>query len=81
MQRFYDPYRGDEILNPFEARTAQWNLYGEIQEPYDIEQLARSLIPDSSEGSGREWRAYARTFLSAVLKRSHERQEHDIGTL
>lgn len=37
---------------------------------YDIEQLARSLIPDSESGSGSEWRSYARTFFSAVMRQS-----------
>jgi len=27
----------------------------------------RALIPDAADASGREWRAYARTFLAALL--------------
>jgi hypothetical protein len=69
LQRFYDERRGDVILNPFEPRAAKWDLYGEIENDYDVAQLARSLIPDH-EGSERSWRAYGRTFLSAVVEQT-----------
>ena len=69
LRRFYDERRGDVILNPFEPRAAKWDLYGEIENDYDVAQLARSLIPDH-EGSERSWRAYGRTFLSAVVEQT-----------
>jgi type IV secretory pathway TraG/TraD family ATPase VirD4 len=71
LNRFYDPGRGDVILNPFDARAHAWNLYGEITHAHDVEQLARSLIPDH-EGSDRSWRGYARNFLTAVARQTHE---------
>ena len=46
VRRFHDPKRGDVILNPFEPASARWDLFGEISNDYDVEQLARSLIPD-----------------------------------
>lgn len=69
LRRFYDADRGDMILNPFEPRAAKWDFYGEITNDYDVEQLARSLIPDHG-GSERSWREYARTFLSAVVEQT-----------
>ena len=66
LRRFYDRDRGDVILNPFVPGAAKWDFYGEIKNDYDVEQLARSLIPDHG-GSDRSWREYARTFLSAVV--------------
>jgi type IV secretory pathway TraG/TraD family ATPase VirD4 len=68
LKRFYDPTRGDVILNPFDERSARWDLFAEIDQPYDIEQLARSLIPDGPDPAGHEWRGFARTFLSSVLE-------------
>jgi len=65
LRRFYQPRRGDLILNPFDSRSARWDLFGEISNDYDVDELARSLIPDHS-GPDRSWRAYARTFFSAV---------------
>ena len=71
LARFYDAARGDVILNPFDARAHAWNLYGELGAPHDVEQLARSLIPDH-DGSDRSWRAYARTFFTAVTRQTFE---------
>ena len=34
--RFYDERAGDVLLNPFDPRTAQWDLFGEIRSPYDV---------------------------------------------
>jgi type IV secretory pathway TraG/TraD family ATPase VirD4 len=80
LQRFYDPRRGDVILNPFDERSARWDLFGEIDDDYDVEQLARSLIPDH-EGADRSWRGYARTFFSAVTAQAHAAGSRDIREL
>jgi type IV secretory pathway TraG/TraD family ATPase VirD4 len=71
LERFYDPARGDIILNPFDERSVKWDLFGEIKNSYDVDQLARSLIPDH-EGQDRSWRGYARTFFTAVTRQLHE---------
>jgi len=69
LEHFYDRYRGDIVLNPFEPQSAKWNLFAEIKESFDVEQLASGLIPDAEDPAAREWRGYARTFLAAVLRR------------
>jgi type IV secretory pathway TraG/TraD family ATPase VirD4 len=69
VEHFYDRYRGDIVLNPFEPQSAKWDLFAEIQESFDVEKLAGGLIPDSEDASAREWRGYARTFLAAILRR------------
>jgi type IV secretory pathway TraG/TraD family ATPase VirD4 len=80
MRRFFSAERGDVILNPFEASSRKWDLFGEIQTPYDVEQLARSLIPDH-EGSDRSWRGYARTFFTSVTRRAHAAGVDEVGEL
>ena len=80
LRRFYDPRRGDVILNPFEPRSAKWDLFGEISDDYDVEQLARSLIPDH-DGADRSWRGYARTFFSAVTSQAHAAGTRDVREL
>jgi hypothetical protein len=80
LKRFYDERRGDVILNPFDARAARWDLYGEITNDYDIDQLARSLIPDQ-EGSEKSWRAYARTFFSSVVRQTRDAGVRDLKEL
>jgi type IV secretory pathway TraG/TraD family ATPase VirD4 len=72
LEHFHDAQRGDVILNPFDRRSLRWDPFAEIREPYDADQLASSLIPTTEDASGREWRGYARTFLSALVRRSGE---------
>jgi hypothetical protein len=67
LSRFYDPARGDVILNPFDGDAHKWDLFSEIINDYDIDQLARSLIPDSGDPD-RIWSEYARTFFTAVAR-------------
>lgn len=80
MQRFYRPARGDVVLNPFDQRSVKWELFSEIRSTYDVEQLARSLIPDH-EGQDRSWRGYARTFFTAVTRQAHEAGIKDVDEL
>jgi type IV secretory pathway TraG/TraD family ATPase VirD4 len=70
LKRFYNPDRGDLILNPFDPRSVKWDLFAEIKNPYDFEQLARSLIPDGA-GDDRAFRQYAQIFLTAAMRQAH----------
>jgi hypothetical protein len=80
LRHFYDAGRGDRILNPFDSRSAKWDLFGEITDDYDVDQLARALIPDH-EGPDRSWRGYARTFFSAVTSQAHAAGSREVGEL
>ncbi len=80
LKTFYDPARGDAILNPFDPRAARWDLLAEIVQLHDADQLARSIIPDY-DGTDRNWRHYARTFLTAVLRQLHRIEPHDLARL
>jgi hypothetical protein len=80
LRRFYDSARGDIILNPFDQRSVRWDLFAELRQSYDIDQLARSLIPDAG-GSERIWRAYARTFFSAVTRQAQAAGMSDVADL
>lgn len=78
---FYDPYRGDTLLNPFEPDSVKWDLFAEIENTYDVEQLTSGLIPNCDDPAAREWRGYARTFVAAVLRRCHQSGARDLGNL
>lgn len=80
LERFRDTGRGDVVLNPFDAESLRWDLFGEIDSPYDIDQLARSLLPDQG-GPDRSWISYARTFFGAVTRQAHEAGVTDISEL
>jgi len=79
LARFYDADRGDVILNPFDGDARKWDLFGEVTNDYDVEQLARSLIPDS--GDDTTWSEYARTFFTAVVQISIVAGKRDAGLL
>src|ERR1700733_5439341 len=70
LGRFYNRYRGDVVLNPFEPNSVKWDVFAELRSSYDVEQLAAGLIPATEDPSASEWRGYARTFLCAVVRRS-----------
>lgn len=80
LRRFGAPARGDVVLNPFHGQSKKWDIFGEIENAYDIEQLARSLIPDH-DGADRSWRAYARTFFTAVTRQARDAGIDDVGEL
>ncbi len=81
LRRFGCRYRGDLVLNPFEADSARWDLFGELHSDYDAEQLASALIADGADAATREWRGYARTFLTAVVRRCRQRGMHNLAEL
>jgi type IV secretory pathway TraG/TraD family ATPase VirD4 len=80
LRRFYRQERGDVILNPFDERSVKWDLFAEIRSAHDVEQLARSLIPDH-DGQDRSWRGYARTFFTAVTRQARQGAVSDVGEL
>jgi hypothetical protein len=80
LARFKDTSRGDVVLNPFDPDSLKWDLFGEINNAYDIDQLARSLLPDQG-GPDRSWISYARTFFGSVTRQAHEAGVTDIGEL
>lgn len=60
--------RGDRLLNPFDSRSVKWSPHAELREPADARSLAEALI-QPKEGEAGEWRGYAQTMLSVILKR------------
>lgn len=79
--RFFDRRRGDVILNPFEPDSVKWDPFAELGERWDVDQLASGLVPSSDDASGREWRGYARTFVTAVTRSCHESGKRDPSEL
>jgi type IV secretory pathway TraG/TraD family ATPase VirD4 len=80
LDRFYDGGSRDVILNPFDRRSHGWNLFAELHDEFDVEQLARALVPDT-EGEDRSWRGYARTFFVAVTKQLWELDRSGLQTM
>jgi type IV secretory pathway TraG/TraD family ATPase VirD4 len=81
LEHFYDRYRGDTILNPFESQSVKWDLFAEIENSFDVDQLASGLIPNCDDPSAQEWRGYARTLLAAIIRRCHSSGAANAGDL
>ncbi len=80
-RQFFDRYRGDVVLNPFERGSVKWDLFSEVNCAYDVEQLVSGLVPASHDASAAEWRGYARTFLAAVVRRCRTENRMDAAEL
>jgi len=59
--------RGDLLLNPFDSRSVKWSPFAELREAADARALADAII-QPKEGESGEWRGYAQTMLSVILK-------------
>ena len=66
MSAFHSP--GDIILNPFDRRSARWDLLGEIERPSDYAFLAQSLLPHLGQGDHDQWISYAQQLLAGAME-------------
>lgn len=46
---FYEPERGDVILNPFDKRMPGWTIWGEYRKTYELHAIAKTLFPRLSK--------------------------------
>jgi hypothetical protein len=65
LARYFNPQR-DQLLNPLDQRSMAWSPFAEMQDEWDADALAKSLVPDG-EGTAKEWHGYCQTLLSAIL--------------
>ena len=45
LEHFYNRYRGDIVLNPFELQSVKWDLFAEIENSFDVDQLGERTHP------------------------------------
>jgi type IV conjugative transfer system coupling protein TraD len=63
---YYRPEK-DFILNPFDERSQNWNMWSECVTPYDFDDLAESMIPDNLQDPF--WAQSSRILLSAAAQK------------
>lgn len=57
----------DDILNPFDGRSVNWNPFAEVRDPrIDFRMLARSLYP-AKPNSQPEWDEFGKNLMANVL--------------
>lgn len=67
LQRYFNPARGDLILNPADQRAPAWSPLAEFEDYYSAESISKSIIP-AGTGEGAEWRGYAQSILQSILE-------------
>ncbi|MHB8369455.1 MAG: type IV secretion system DNA-binding domain-containing protein [Leptospirales bacterium] len=66
VKKFYDP-RFCEILNPFDARSRQWDLFSELVDPViDPDMLAETLIYEDGDSKNKFWIEFGKILFAGV---------------
>jgi hypothetical protein len=65
---FYDPERGDVLLNPLDARSPPWSPWAEMRQIADAYRIAKSLIP-SIQGDNNFFHIAAQDLFATLLTR------------
>lgn len=68
IQMFYDPSRGDVILNPLDARSPPWSPWAEIDTAADAKRIANAFIPPT-QGDNKFFHDAARALFTALINR------------
>ena len=67
IAHYYNPARGDVILNPFDARCAYWTPFAEIAHPADAARIAHQFITEASHHDKDVWLEMARILVANML--------------
>jgi hypothetical protein len=65
---FYSPERGDMIINPLDARHANWDLWADMR-PGEEANLAKAVIP-SAQGDNKYFSDAAQALLEVLLQQT-----------
>jgi hypothetical protein len=68
VAHYFNPSRGDFILNPFDSRSAFHSFFDEIDHPADAESIAVRLISESGERDHDVWIETARILVANILR-------------
>ena len=68
IEYYYEPARGDVILNPFDQRGAFWDLFGEIYHPATATRIAHYLINATGDRDKDVWLETARILVANILR-------------
>lgn len=79
IPHYYQP-SNDIILNPFDARCPNWDLWCEAPQDSDFENIAESLIPIQGE-SDPFWSNAARTVFATLAARMRDEPDRSIEKL
>ncbi|MGV3730571.1 MAG: type IV secretion system DNA-binding domain-containing protein [Sphingopyxis sp.] len=68
VAHYFNPERGDIILNPFDARCAYWSPFAEIAHPADADRIAQQLITETGQHDRDVWLETSRILVANMLR-------------
>lgn len=68
IAHYYQPERGDIILNPFDARCAFWSPFAEIAHPADADRIAHQLITETGQHDSDVWLDTSRILVANMIR-------------
>ena len=83
VSKYYNPERGDVIINPFDARSHDWDIVHECDHEFQYDNMSKAVVPQNNSQAEPMWRdASALTFSAALQKARRERiSPKDLHTL
>lgn len=68
IAHYYNPARGDIILNPFDARCTFWSPFDEISHPADADRIARQLVAETGSQDDDVWLETSRILVANMMR-------------
>jgi len=68
IAHYFQPERGDVILNPFDARCAFWSPFAEIAHPADADRIAHQLITETGQSDRDVWLETSRILIANMIR-------------
>jgi len=68
IAHYYNPARGDIILNPFDARCAFWSPFDEISHPADADRIACQLVSETGSQDDDVWLETSRILVANMIR-------------
>ena len=68
VANYYDPARGDIILDPFDQRGAFWSPFSELIHPADADRIARYLINETGDEERDIWLEASRSLVANTIR-------------
>lgn len=80
VPHFYRPDR-DIILNPFDVRSSDWDIFAEARTETDFETMAAALIPHFKDANDPFWTSAARQLFASGAASMWKTGEHSMHNL
>jgi hypothetical protein len=78
ISNYYNPARGDIILDPFDARCPIWSPFSEISHPADADRIAHQLVSETSERDDDVWLQTSRILVANMLRKLWAEGDHSL---